>query len=389
MKIELANRIRNLPPYLFAEVDRLKGEQIKKGVDVIDLGVGDPDQPTPRFIIEELQKRSEDPANHQYPSYSGMNLFREAVARWMQKRFDVKLDPTSEIVSLIGSKEGISNIPYAFVNPGDVVLIPSPGYPPYTSGTLFCSGEPYSLPLKRENGFLPDLKAIPEEVAVRSKILHIKYQNNPTAAVATNEFFKQVVDFAKKYKIIVASDAAYSEIYFDEKEKPKSFLETPGAMEVGIEFHSLSKTFNMTGWRIGWACGHPEIIAGLGKVKTNVDSGVFHPIQYAGMIALEKGDEAMREIRQLYKTRHTLFVQGLKKIGFDVASAQATFYVWVAVPKGETSKTFAVKLLEKAGIVVTPGNGFGDGGEGYIRFSLTKEEARLKEALDRLKKFLG
>ncbi|MBI1909941.1 MAG: LL-diaminopimelate aminotransferase [Deltaproteobacteria bacterium] len=385
MKIELTDRIRNLPPYLFAEVDRLKAEQIKKGVNVIDLGVGDPDRPTPEFIVKELQKRAEDPANHQYPSYSGMNQFREVASRWMKKRFGVTLDPETQVVSLIGSKEGIANIPYAFVNPGDYVLIPSPGYPPYTSGTLFSGGQPYFLPLKRENGFLPDLAEIPEDIAVKSRLLHINYPNNPTAAAATKEFYKEVVAFAQKYQIIVCSDAAYAEIYFDGK-KPVSFLEIPGAMEVGIEFQSLSKTFNMTGWRIGWACGHPEIVAGLGKVKTNVDSGVFHPIQFAGMVALEKGEAAAAEIRKLYKARHTLFISGLKKIGFDVASAAATFYVWVAIPGGYNSKSFAMKLLEENGIVCTPGNGFGEHGEGFVRFSLTKEEDRLQEALDRLKK---
>lgn len=384
MKIELADRLRKLPPYLFAEIDRLKQEQISKGVDIIDLGVGDPDLPTPKHIIQALQKAAEDPANHQYPSYTGMNRFREAVAAWMKRRFNVTLDPLQEVVTLIGSKEGLSNFPFAFVNPGDVVLIPSPGYPPYTSGTLFAGGIPYILPLRRENHFLPDLASIPKEVAKKAKILHLNYPNNPTGAIATRDFFKKAIAFAQENNIIIAHDAAYSEHYG--AEKSFSFLEIEGAREVGIEFHSLSKTFNMTGWRLGWACGNHEIIAGLGKIKTNVDSGAFQAIQWAGIAALEGDPACVEEIRSVYLKRRELMVKGLQTLGWDVASASATFYLWVAIPKGYNSKQFAMKVLEEAGIVITPGNGFGDAGEGYVRFSLTRDEKRLSEALERLKK---
>ena len=384
MKITLAERIKNLPPYLFAEIDRLKAEQIKKGVDVIDLGVGDPDTPTPPHIIKALQKAAEDAANHQYPSYTGMNSFREAAAAWMKSRFGVTLDPVSEVVSLIGSKEGIANFPLAFINPGDVVLVPSPGYPPYHSGALFAGGQPYHMHLKRELGFLPDLDAIPADIVARAKVMHVNYPNNPTGAVAGKDFYERVIAFAQNHNIIVCADAAYVEQYDDQK--PASFLELPGARDVGIEFHSLSKTYNMTGWRIGFACGNKEIIAGLGKVKTNIDSGIFQAVQHAGIAALTESQACVEEMRQIYRKRRQLLVNGLKKMGWDIASAAAAFYVWVAVPQGYDSKSFAKKVLEEAGIVITPGVGFGEGGEGYVRFALTRDEKRLQEALDRLAK---
>jgi LL-diaminopimelate aminotransferase len=384
MKIALADRIRHLPPYLFAEIDRLKAEQLKRGVDLIDLGIGDPDQPTPKHIVETLQKHAADPANHQYPSYSGMIRFRQAASGWMKNRFGVALDPESEVVSLIGSKEGIANFPLAFVNPGDVVLVPSPGYPPYNTGTLFAGGQPHFLPLNRENKFLPDLDAIPTEILKRAKVLHVNYPNNPTGAIAGRDFFKKVVAFAKQHEIIVCSDAAYCEQY--EGEKPASFLEIEGAREVGIEFHSLSKTYNMTGWRIGFAVGNRDVIAGLGKVKTNIDSGVFQAVQWAGVAALEGDQGCVEDMRKIYRNRRRVLVEGLKKIGWDVASSAAAFYVWVAVPKGYDSKRLAMKALEEAGVVMTPGVGFGEGGEGYVRFALTRDEKRIGEAIDRLAK---
>src|SRR3989338_889419 len=307
----LADRIKNLPPYLFAEIDRLKAEQLKKGVDVIDLGIGDPDQPTPNPIIEALRKTAGDAENHQYPSYSGMTRLGEAAAGWMKKWFGVGVDAESEVVSLIGSKEGIANLPLAFVNPGNIVLVPSPGYPPYNTGALFAGGQPYFMPLKRENWFLPDLDAIPADILKRAKLMHINYPNNPTGAVAGKEFFKRVVEFAKKNEIIVASDAAYCEQY--EKEAPISFLQMEGAGEVGIEFHSLSKTYNMTGWRIGFACGNKEIVSGLGKVKTNIDSGIFQAVQWAGVTALEGDQSCVETMRKIYSNRRRVLVEGLTK----------------------------------------------------------------------------
>jgi len=289
MEIKKAKRIAELPPYLFAEIDKKKTAIRKKGVDLIDLGIGDPDLPTPKPIIERLKKAAEDPRNHRYPSYEGTIEFRTAVAQWYEKRFDVQLNPETEVLSLIGSKEGIAHIPLAFVDPGDYVLVPSPGYPVYRVSTRFAGGNPYFLPLRKENGFLPNLSEVPREIAEKAKILFINYPNNPTAAIAEKPFYEEVIAFAERYGIIVCHDAAYSELAFDGF-RPLSFLEVPGARELGIEFHSLSKTFNMTGWRIGFAVGHPEIIAGLGKVKTNIDSGVFQAIQEAGVEALTHFD---------------------------------------------------------------------------------------------------
>lgn len=385
MKIEYANRIHQIPPYLFAEIDKKKAEMKKKGMDLIDLGVGDPDLPTPKPIIEKLQKASEDPKNHRYPSYEGMIEFRRAVAQWFEKRFHLAFDPETEILTLIGSKEGIAHLPLAFVNPGDYVLVPTPGYPVYRVSTLFAGGTPYFLPLLKENDFLPNLSEIPEEVALKAKLLFLNYPNNPTAAVAERSFFQEVVAFAHRYQIIVCHDAAYSELAFDGY-RPLSFFEVEGAKEIGIEFHSLSKTFNMTGWRIGFAVGNGQIIGGLGRVKTNIDSGLFQAIQEAGILALTQFDTPIPETIQIYQRRRDLMVEGLKEIGLEVETPKATFYLWVQIPRGYTSAQFATLLLEKAGIVVTPGNGFGEAGEGYIRIALTVGESRLKEAIERLKK---
>jgi LL-diaminopimelate aminotransferase len=311
--------------------------------------------------------------------------FRTAVAQWYERRFGVNLDPKTEVLSLIGSKEGIAHIPLAFVNPGDYTLVPSPGYPVYRVSTLFAGGTPYFLTLRKENGFLPDLSGIPKEVAKKAKLLFINYPNNPTSAIAEKSFFEEVVDFARRYEIIVCHDAAYSEIAFDGYQ-PLSFMEVDGAKEVGIEFHSLSKTFNMTGWRIGFAVGHSEIVSALGRLKTNIDSGVFQAIQEAGTEALIHFDTPFPEIISIYERRRDVLVKGLREIGLDVDLPKATFYVWFPVPRGYTSAQFATLLIEKAGIVVTPGNGFGEGGEGYIRMALTIDEKRLEEAIKRLKR---
>ncbi len=385
MRIEKAKRIEQIPPYLFAEIDRKKEEMRKKGMDLIDLGIGDPDLPTPQPIIERLKKASEDPRNHHYPSYEGMIEFRTAAAQWFERRFGITFDPKTEVLTLIGSKEGIAHIPLAFVNPGDYVLVPSPGYPVYRVATLLAGGTPYFLPLLKENGFLPKLSEIPKEVAERSKLLFINYPNNPTSAIAERPFFEEVVAFARRYGIIVCHDAAYSELAFDGY-RPLSFFEVEGAKEVGIEFHSLSKTFNMTGWRIGFAVGNPEIVSGLGRVKTNIDSGLFQAIQEAGIEALHHFDTPIPNIIRIYEGRRDVMVKGLREMGLEVDLPRATFYLWIRVPRGYTSAQFATLLIEQAGIVATPGNGFGEAGEGYIRMTLTVGESRLKEAIERLKK---
>jgi LL-diaminopimelate aminotransferase len=385
MRIEKAKRIEQIPPYLFAEIDKKKEEMRQKGMDLIDLGIGDPDIATPKPIIEQLKKSSENPKNHRYPSYEGMIEFRTAAGHWFERRFGVKFNPKTEVLTLIGSKEGIAHIPLAFVNPGDYVLVPDPGYPVYRVSTLFAGGIPYFLPLRKENGFLPKLSEIPKKVAEKAKMLFINYPNNPTSAVAERHFFEEVATFAHQYQIIVCHDAAYSEIAFDGYQ-PLSFLEVEGAKEVGIEFHSLSKTFNMTGWRIGFAVGCSEIISVLGRVKTNIDSGVFQAIQEAGIEALNHFDTPLPEMIKIYEKRRDVMVKGLREIGLEVEQPKATFYLWIQVPRSYTSTQFAALLLEQGGIVATPGNGFGEAGEGYIRMALTVDELRLKEAIERLKR---
>ena len=378
-----AERLKRLPPYLFKEIDRQKAEVKARGVDIIDLGVGDPDLPTPGHIIEALKAASEDTANHRYPSYSGMNDFKYAVADWFVERFGVKLDPEKEVVSLIGSKEGIAHLPLAFINPGDVALVPTPAYPVYHTATLFAGGETYFMPILEGNCFLPDLGPIPREIAKRTRLMFINYPNNPTAAVADLDFFNTIVEFAKKNEILVAHDAAYTEMAFDGY-RPPSFMEADGAMDVGIEFHSLSKTYNMTGWRIGFAVGNREAIAGLGAIKSNIDSGVFQAIQIAAIKALRNDQSCVRDMIQTYTRRRDLMAEGLREAGFPVEKPKATFYMWVRVPDGFTSAQLAGRLLEK-GVVVTPGNGFGEPGEGYFRIALTQRRDRLAEAIERIK----
>jgi LL-diaminopimelate aminotransferase len=378
-----ADRLRKLPPYLFKEIDRKKTELRAKGVDLIDLGIGDPDLPTPAHIIESMRKAVGDSANHRYPSYSGMLEFRAAVAEWYRKRFGVDLDPEKEVLTLIGSKEGIAHLPLAFINPGDVSLIPSPGYPVYNIATLFCGGESHIMPLYREKGFLPDLDAIPAEVLRRAKVMFINYPNNPTAAVADVAFFEKVVEFAERNHILVCHDAAYSEVAYDGY-RPPSFLQAKGAKTVGIEFHSLSKTYNMTGWRVGFAAGNREAIDGLSAIKSNVDSGVFQAIQFAGITALRSDQSCVKKMIDIYTERRDLMVSQMKKAGFELETPKASFYLWIKTPKGYSSAELATRLLEK-GVVVTPGNGFGEPGEGYFRIALTQKKERLEEAMQRIK----
>lgn len=376
-----AHRLDNLPPYLFARIDAMKAEKRAQGVDVIDLGVGDPDLPTPSHIIEALVEAARNPATHHYPDYAGMFSYREAVAAWYKSRFGVKLDPKREVLALIGSKEGIAHIPEAFVNPGDYVLVPDPGYPVYKTSTLFAEGKTWEMPLNEDNAFLPDFSAIPLDVCAKSKLMFLNYPNNPTGAVASLSFFEEAVEFAKEHDIVVVHDNAYSEISFDGYIAP-SFLEADGAMDVGIEMHSLSKTYNMTGWRIGMAAGSADIIAGLGRVKTNVDSGAFDAIQLAATEALTSSQECVADSCKVYEERRNALVSGLRELGFDVTVPKATFYVWLKV---DNSMEFAAKMLNEAGVVVTPGTGFGDAGDGYVRFAITRSVERIEEALERMR----
>lgn len=383
VNIQKAKRIQDLPPYLFAEIDRKKKQLVSRGVDIISLGIGDPDLPTPDHIVMRLREAAGDPVNHRYPDYEGLPAFRRAAADWYRKRFSVELDPDTEVVSLIGSKEGIAHMPIAFVDPGDIVLCPDPGYPVYAIGTGFCSGTMYRMPLTKQNQFLPDLGAIPKAVADRAKLMWLCYPNNPTAATATREFFREAVAFAQRHNVILCHDAAYSEIYFD-GQAPISFLEIDGSRDVGIEFHSLSKTYNMTGWRLGFAVGNRDLVAGLGRVKTNVDSGVFQAVQEAGIAALGGDQSCVQRFRDIYQRRRDLVVAALRRIGLSCVPPRATFYVWVETPKGYTSAQFATRVLEESGVVITPGTGFGEHGEGYVRLSLTVPDARLKEAVERI-----
>ena len=384
LAFEKATRIRELPPYLFATIDKLKAEQTAKGVDLIDLSIGDPDLPTPMNIIKRMKEAVDDKKNHQYPSYVGMIEFRRAVSNWYKKRFNVDLDPDKEVLSLIGSKEGIAHISLAFVNPGDMVLVPDPAYPVYSIGAKFAGGIPYPMPLLKENGFLPDLKKIPENVAEKVKLIFLNYPNNPTAAVADSDFFMECIEFARRHNIIVCHDAPYTEMYYN-GQKPISFMEVKGAKEVGMEFHSLSKTYNMTGWRIGFAVGSACVLEGLGQIKTNVDSGLFQAIQEAGMEALEGDQSSVDEMRHIYQARRDALIEGLREVGLEPEVPSATFYLWIPVPQGYTSAEFSAHLLNKAGIVTTPGNGFGETGEGYIRMALTVSKERIIEGVKRLK----
>jgi len=383
--IMYSERVSSLPPYLFAAIDEAKVAAIGRGVDVIDLGVGDPDQPTPSHIIESLCTAARDPSTHTYPSYVGLFEFREAASRWYRAHLNVELDPKTEVLTLIGSKEGVAHAPLAFLNPGDIALVPDPAYPVYRIATTFAGGVPYSLPLKSENGFLPDLTAIPEDVVRRARILFINYPNNPTSATADQSFYEGVVDFARENGIIVLSDNAYSEMTFDGYHA-QSFLNAPGAMDVGIEFNSLSKTYNMTGWRIGFAVGNKEILNGIGEIKTNIDSGAFEAVQRAGITAMSGPQDCIDEMKKIYMERRDTLVSGLARIGIRITPPKATFYVWAPVPEGYTSIEFSKILLEKAGIVATPGIGFGEHGEGYLRFALTKTVERIQEAVERMEK---
>lgn len=379
-----AKGISSLPPYLFAEIDKRKEEAIKKGVDVIDLGIGDPDLPTPPHIVEALCHAAKDPSNHRYPAYEGMLSFREAVATWYKHRKHVNLDADDEVLTLIGAKEGIAHSVFAFLDPGDIALVPDPAYPVYNNATVLADSTPYSVPLTEEHDFKPDLECIDREVARKAKIMFLNYPNNPTAATVEKSFFKEVVDFARENEIIILYDNPYSELTFDGYEAP-SFLAVKGAKEVGIEFNSLSKTYNMTGWRIGYAVGNSEIIKGLRIVKTNVDSGAFQAVQIAGIAALTGSQDGVKRNMAIYRERRDIAVTGLRAAGVEVKKPKATFYLWAKVPSGFSSIQFSMFLLERAGVVITPGVGFGKHGEGFFRLAFCMSGERLKEACDRIK----
>lgn len=383
--VKPASRIENIPPYLFARIDKKKAEARNRGLDLIDFGVGDPDIPTPAYIIQAMKDALDKPANHRYPSYEGMLEYRKAVANWYKKRFSVDLDPTDEVVALIGSKEGIAHMPWAYIDNDDVALIPSPGYPVYKVMTLVAGGYPYIMPLREENRFLPNYREIPETILEKAKIMFLNYPNNPTGAHGDDEFYEQTIEIARKYDILICHDAAYSEIAYDGY-TPRSILEFDKDKKHSVEFHSLSKTYCMTGWRIGFVVGNREAVSNLGKLKTNIDSGVFQAIQHAAIAALEGDQHSVQELREVFQKRRDMVVDGLKTIGIHVKRPRATFYIWARVPKGFTSADFCEKLIDEHGIVVTPGSGFGEEGEGYFRISITINEGRIAEALERLKR---
>jgi LL-diaminopimelate aminotransferase len=382
--MQFAQRLEKIPPYLFAEINRKRDELIAKGVDIINLGVGDPDKPTLAHILQAMHEAIDDSLTHNYPPYQGIDEFRQATAEWMERRFGVTgLDPRTEIISSIGSKESIHNTFLAFVEPGDYTLIPDPGYPVYRTSTIFAGGEPYTMPLKAENNFLPDLNQIPEAVAQKAKLLWINYPNNPTGAVATLDFLAELVAFCRHYDILLCHDHAYSEMAYDGY-KPPSVLQISGAKDIAIEFHSLSKSYNMTGWRIGFVAGNSMGIKGLSQVKTNVDSGVFKAIQKAAIAAYSTTEEQLQSLVSIYQVRRDIIVQGLNSLGWSIQPPKATLYVWVPVPQGYTSGEFTSLLLDKCGIIVPPGHGYGSQGEGFFRIALTIPEARMKEAIQRM-----
>lgn len=383
--MQFAQRLEKIPPYLFAELNRKRDELVSQGVDIINMAIGDPDKPTPVHIVKAMHEAIDDPSTHNYPPYRGTKEYCQAVVDWMQRRFGVNgLNPDTEVIPSIGSKEAIHNTFLAFAETGDYTLIPNPGYPVYRTSTFFAGAEPYSMPLLPERGFLPDLQAIPEQVASKAKLLWVNYPNNPTGATASLEFFAQLVEFCQKYDILLCHDHAYSEIAY-EGYQPPSVLQVPGAKEIAIEFHSLSKSYNMAGWRIGFVVGNALGIKGLSQVKTNIDSGIFKAIQRAAIAAYSTNTTELQQLLSVYQKRRDIVVEGLKSLGWTIPTPKATLYVWVPVPKGYTSVEFVTLLLEKCAIVVPPGNGYGEAGEGFFRIALTISEERLSEAMQRMK----
>jgi LL-diaminopimelate aminotransferase len=382
--INPAERIQQLPPYVFARLDELKAKAREQGLDLIDLGMGNPDGATPQPVVEAAMAALQNPANHGYPPFEGTASFRRAITNWYHRRYNVVLDPDSEALPLLGSKEGLTHLAIAYINPGDVVLVPSPAYPAHFRGPLIAGGKIHSLILKPENNWLIDLAAIPDAVAEQAKILYFNYPSNPTAATAPREFFEDIVAFARKYEILLVHDLCYAELAFDGYQ-PTSLLEIPGAKEIGVEFHTLSKTYNMAGWRVGFVVGNRHVIQGLRTLKTNLDYGIFAALQTAAETALELPDVYLHQVQQRYRTRRDFLIAGLEKLGWDIPKTKATMYLWVKCPVGMGSTDFALDVLQQTGVVVTPGNAFGTAGEGYVRISLIAECDRLGEALHRFK----
>lgn len=386
--MRFARRVEQLPPYLFVEISRKIAAKRAAGIDVISFGIGDPDIPTPGHVIEALVEAARDPVNHRYPETEGLPELRQAMAGWYGRRFGVELDPAREVLPLIGSKEGIGHAALCFIDPGDLALIPDPAYPVYGVGTMFAGGQPYTLPLREDRGFLPDLDAVPADVAHRARVLWLNYPNNPTGAVADGDLFERAVHFARRYDVAVLHDMAYSEVAYDGY-CPVSFLEVAGARDVGMEFHSLSKSYNMTGWRIGMAVGNAAMVDALLRVKSNLDSGVPQAVQYMAIAALEGPQDAVEEHNRIYQRRRDRIVEALRSIGLRVQSPKASLYVWAGLPAGVRSLAFAERLLEEVAVVVTPGIGYGPAGEGYIRLSLTTPDDRVEEGVRRLRSFSG
>jgi LL-diaminopimelate aminotransferase len=383
--IQQSKRLQELPPYIFSEINAIKADAQKRGISLLSLAIGDPDQPTPEPIVRKLQEATSRPENHVYSPYEGTNEFKRAVANWFHERFQVKLNPDTEVLALIGSKEGIAHFPMAFVNPGDKCLYPSPGYPIFQTAISLAGGIPVPVPHRETHSFVPDLDELESLLVLhRPKYLLINFPSNPTSAVVDREFLTELVFLARKYETILVSDNAYSEMYYDERDKPLSILEIPGAMDLAIEFQSFSKTFNMTGWRIAYAVGNAKLIAGLLRAKTNIDSGPLLAVQQASIYALENAVTLSEPVRDLYRKRKKIVVEGLDKLGIQYLDPRATFFLWAKVPTKESSMEFAKRLIEKEGLVVTPGIGFGKGGEGYFRLALTVPNASLEDAIQRL-----
>jgi LL-diaminopimelate aminotransferase len=382
-EMRLSHRLEKLPPYLFVEINRKIAEKRTRGEDIISFAIGDPDIPTPGYIIGRLCAAARDPVNHRYPETSGLPELCQSVAQWYKKRFDVILDPPKEVLPLIGSKEGIGHISFCFIDPGDIALVPDPGYPVYSMSTLLAGGEPYYMPLREENGFLPDFTAVPAAVIEKAKLMWLNYPNNPTGATAELSFFEEAVHFAQGHNLAICHDAPYTEVAYDGY-KPPSFMQVPGAREVGIEFHSLSKTYNMTGWRIGMAVGNAQMIDALFRLKSNLDSGIPQAIQIAAIEALSGPRDFTERQNAIYQRRRDRLLKALNEIGLKTNPPKASFYVWARVPQGYTSVQFATELLDKANVAVTPGVGYGNSGEGYIRLSLTLPDERLDDGIRRL-----